>query len=247
MSMKNFISIVIPVKNEEGSIIKTLLSIRKEVKTPHLIIVVDGCSMDKTVGLIRDYIKKNKNVRVILTTPETSGFKDSIEIGIKEAKTEFVVVMMGDLCDDPRTINKMYQKVEEGFDVVIGSRYMPGGDKIEDPKIQGLVSRVVNKTLYLLTGIPTRDSSNPFKMYRKELLGKIETESKGNEIPIEVIFKAYFMGAKITEVPTIWRGRKSGKSKFKLLKVVPGYAKLYIWVLLNSWRFQLSKLILPSY
>lgn len=230
------ITIVIPVRNEEGSIIRTLESIRKKVKVPYQVIIVDGCSTDQTVNLIKDYIKKNKNVQVILTTPKTSGFKDSIDIGINQAKTNFVVVMMGDLSDDPETINRMHSKIKDGFDIMIGSRYMPGGAKIEEPKLQGMISRATSKSLHLLTGIPIRDVSNPFRMYRKELLSQIKTVSRTNEIPIEILFKAYFQGAKIAEVPTTWRGRKFGTSKYKLLQVIPGYAKLYFWVLINSWR-----------
>ena len=241
------ITIVIPVRNEEGCIVQSLQLLQSKVTVPYFVIVVDGCSTDKTVALTRAYIKQNKNVSIILTTPETSGFKDSIDIGIAHTTTSHVVVMMGDLCDDPVTINEMYSKVREGADVIIGSRYMRGGLKVGEPKIQGLISRTVNKTLYFLTGIPTHDASNPFKMYRKALLNSIKTESKGNEVPIEVIFKAYFDGAKIVEVPTVWRGRKSGKSKFKMLKVAPGYARLYVWALINSWRFQLAKLISPSF
>jgi len=228
------ITIVIPVRNEEGSVIKTLDSIRKKVKVPYKAIVVDGCSTDNTVYLVRNYIKNNKNVRVIQTTPKTSGFKDSIDIGIAAAKTNFVVVMMGDLSDDPLTINLMYSKIKDGSDIMIGSRYMSGGAKIGEPKLQGTISRAVSKSLHLLTSIPTRDVSNPFRMYRKSLLSKIITVSQTNEIPIEILFKAYFKGAKITEVPTTWRGRKFGKSKFKLLQVVPGYAKLYFWILFSN-------------
>lgn len=240
--MKKPVTIIIPVKNEEGSVVKVLQSIRNKVKVPYYIIVVDGCSTDKTVSLVKDYIKKNRNIRIILTTPKTSGFKDSIDVGVAASKTSYVVVMMSDLSDDSATINKMYAKIKDGSDIVVGSRYMPGGRKLGEPKIQGSISRMVSKTLQLLTGIPTHDVSNPFRLYRKSLLTGIKTESRANEIPIEVIFKAYFKGAKITEVPTIWRGRKFGKSKFKLLKVVPAYAKLYIWVLLSSWRMQLARL-----
>lgn len=238
---KNHITIVIPVKNEASSIVKNLELLHSKVTIPHHIIIVDGCSTDQTFNLVLGYIKQNrealllrsKNVRIIQTTPNESGFKDSIDIGIKAATTDFVAVMMGDLCDDPNTINKMYEKIQSGCDIVVGSRYMPGGSKIAEPKIQGFLSRMVSKTLHFLTGIPIHDISNPFRMYKKELLSKIKTKSKGNEIPIEILFKAYINGARIVEVPTIWRGRKSGKSKFKLLKVVPGYLRLYIWVLIN--------------
>ncbi|KKP80018.1 MAG: hypothetical protein UR81_C0036G0004 [Candidatus Levybacteria bacterium GW2011_GWB1_35_5] len=227
------VTIVIPVRNEEDSIITNLRLIKKQVKIPHNIIIVDGCSMDQTFSLVSTYTKSNKNVKIICTSPKKSGFKDSLDIGIDAAKTEFIVVMMGDLCDDPKTINKMYEEIQNGSDIVVASRYMSGGGKIGEPKFQGLISRAVSKTLHFLTNIPTHDVSNPFRMYRKKLLNSIKTESRGNEIPIEVIYKAHMAGAKITEVPTIWRGRESGKSKFRQLKVVPGYAKVCLWVLLN--------------
>lgn len=239
---KNYITIIIPVKNEEDSIIKNLELLRNLVIIPHYVILVDGCSIDNTFNLVTSYIKKNreilirptKNIRIIRTPPNKSGFKDSIDLGIKAAATDIVVVMMGDLCDDPKTINKMYDKLQSGYDIIVGSRYMPGGNKIAEPKIQGFLSRTVNKTLHTLTGIPIHDVSNPFRMYKKKLYSEIKTMSKGNEIPIEILFKAHIDGARIAEVPTTWRGRKSGKSKFKLLKVIPGYARLYFWILLNA-------------
>lgn len=237
------VTIVIPVRNEEGNIIQTLQSIKRKVRFLYYIIVVDGRSTDKTFTLVNNYIKKHKNVSIIKTSPEMSAFKESLEVGINATKTEFVAVMMGDLCDDPYTLNQMYEDILNGSDIVVGSRYMKGGAKIGDPKIQGAISWAVNKTLYMFTGIPTRDASNPFKMYKKALLKDIKTLSRANEIPIEIIYRAYFSGAKITEVPTTWKGRKTGKSKFKTLQVIPGYAKLYLWVLLNSWKFQLSKII----
>lgn len=240
---KNFkiedsITIIIPVKNEEGSIIKNLELLQKKVTSPHYVIIVDGCSTDQTFNLVSNYIKKNvshrgKNVRIVRTNQSESGFKDSINIGIKITTTDIVAIMMGDLCDDPETIDKMYKKIQEGYDIAIGSRYMPGGIRIAEPKIQGFLSRAVSKTLHLLTDIPIHDISNPFRMYKKELLSEIKTMSEGNEIPIEILFKAYIKGARIAEIPTVWRGRRSGKSKFKMLKVIPGYAKLYAWVLIN--------------
>lgn len=233
---KKSITIIIPVKNEENSIVKNLKLLQKEIKIPYSIIVVDGCSTDQTYNLVQDFFKKNErlipNSKIIRTPIEKSCFKDSIDIGIQNSTTDIIAVMMGDLCDDPKTINIMYKKAEEGYDMIIGSRYMNGGAKIGEPLIQGFISRMVSKTLHLLTDIPIHDVSNPFRMYKKKLINEIKTTSYDNEIPIELLFKAYINGAKIIEVPTTWKGRKSGKSKFKLLKVVPGYAKLYLWILI---------------
>jgi hypothetical protein len=66
-------------------------------------------------------------------------------------------------------------------------------------------------------------------MYRKEAIDSIDIRSKSFEISMEMPLKAYFLGFKITEVPTIWRERTKGKSSFKMFKLLPNYLKLYTW------------------
>jgi dolichol-phosphate mannosyltransferase len=242
-SNKVELTIVIPVKNEEENIINTLQAIHRSVKFPHKVIIIDGRSTDQTVNLVKNFIKKHENVKIIVTSPEKSAFKESLEVGIKAANTEFIATFMGDLSDDPNTLNKMYKKAQTSYDVVIASRYIPKGGTINKPLLQALVSWTVSKTLHYVTGIPIHDVSNPFTLYRRNLITNINTVSIANELPIELVYKAYFKGAKITEVPTVWRGRKTGKSKFNIYKVIPGYAKIYIWVLINSWKFKLGRII----
>src|SRR3990167_4163535 len=67
------------------------------------------------------------------------------------------------------------------------------------------------------------DVPNAFKMYRSSVLEGMEIESRGFEVSAEIPLKAYFKGARITEVPTVWRERQAGASHFKMLKTGPGY------------------------
>ena len=74
---------------------------------------------------------------------------------------------MADLSDDLNDINAMYQLIEKrDFDVVCGSRYMRGGRQIGGPPLKSLISRTAGLSLHFLTGIPTHDATNNFKMYR---------------------------------------------------------------------------------
>lgn len=243
LSKRVLITIVIPVKNEEGNIINTLQEIDKKVKFPHRILVVDGRSTDKTHDLVINYSKSHKNVKIIVTKPKDSAFKESLQVGYKASTTEFVVTFMGDLSDRPETLSEMRKKAVEGYDVVIGSRYIKGGGVVNKPRMQAIISRLVSFILHFLTGIPIHDVSNPFTLYRRSILIDIKPISKANEMPIEMLFKAYFMGAKITEVPTVWKGRVAGRSKFNMYRVIPGYAKLCAWVILSSWKFRLQKFV----
>lgn len=235
------LTIVIPARNEEGIILKTLQEINTKVVIPHEVVVVNDGSTDKTEEVVRAFGRKHRNVRIISTKEGAHGFANALKLGFGVVKNGLVVPVMADLCDDPRTINSMYRKIQEGWDVVCGSRYVPGGSKKGGRKLQNLLSILVCSTLYYLTGIPTKDVSNAFKMYRKEVLRNVNfNPCAGVEASMEITFQAYFNNAKITDVPTRWVGRKIGKSKFKLMQRTPRYLRIYLWTLKNSIRKRLG-------
>lgn len=234
--MKHKLTIVIPARNEKEVIIKTLDSLCKNVKTNHDILVVDD-SNDGTTIVVEKYMKTHKNVSLIKGDPKNKSFARALRIGFKKAKTEAAVVVMADLCDDPKTIDKMFDKFSKGWDIVCGSRYMKGGKKVGGRIIQNFCSFMVCKTLYVVTGIPTKDVSNAFKMYRLSALKKVKFNlSSGVEASMEITLQAFFNGAKITEIPTTWLGRTLGQTKFKILDRTPKYARIVCWSIENSFR-----------
>ncbi len=180
---------------------------------------------------------------IVKTNYNKNGFSNAVRKGIHKTSTDIIVIVMADLCDDPKTINKMYKKIIEGWDVVCGSRYIEGGKKIGGPRIQNFFSALVCKSLHYITNIPTNDVSNAFKMFKKSIAGEIEYKSDwGVEASLEFILRAYFKGFRIVDIPTVWRGRTIGKSKFKLLERSPKYLKIYLWALASSLkRTQLTK------
>ena len=234
--MTTKLTIIIPTYNEEDVIENTLRSIDKEVKTPHQILVVDD-STDNTEKVVRKYSKRNKNVKFVKNNPKKKGFSQSLKTALKHVETDVVVVVMGDMCDDPKLLDKMYEGIQKGADVVCGSRYMKGGKKIGGPKLQGLFSMLVCKSLYLITGVPTVDASNAFKMYKKKVLKDVVFNPlSGVESSMETFFQVYFNDGKIVEIPTVWRGRTVGESKFNFFKRTPQYMRIYLWVIENSLR-----------
>jgi len=141
---------------------------------------------------------------------------------------------MADGCDDPQTIPLMLEKAKQGYDLVCGCRYMKGAEKKGGPKLQGFFSRFVCLSLYYLTKIPTRDVSNAFKLYRRNILQNIPLKENGFAVSMEAAIRFYVSGCRICDVPTCWEGRKKGKSKFKITKTFP-YMRLYIEILVKSW------------
>jgi glycosyltransferase involved in cell wall biosynthesis len=230
------LSIIIPARNEEENIEETIHSIAKVLNNiPNEIIVVNDHSTDKTEETVKNISKKITSVRII-RNEKSPGFAHTLLSGFKSAKGDFVLPVMADGCDEPQTIPIMFEKAQEGYDMICGSRYMKKGGKCGGPKLQGLFSTFVGKSLYYIIRIPTRDVSNALKMYRKSALDKIELKEKGFSVSMEAALKFYFSGYKISEVPTIWYGRKKGKSKFRLTKTFP-YIRLYFWAIIK-WIFQ---------
>jgi len=224
------ISIVVPAHNESENISGLIDKIEASVDLPHELIVVDDHSSDNTQSLIRQACKRHKNVRLV-ENKLSGGFANALRAGFASASCEAVVPVMGDLCDDLGTVKPMLEKINEGYDIVCGSRYMRGGRRMGGSRLKAFLSGVGGSSLYYLLGIPTHDISNAFKMYRKSVLDSVKPDSTGFEISMEIPLKAHCMGFKITEVPTSWKEREKGKSNFKVFKLLPRYIKLYLWAI----------------
>lgn len=224
------LSIVVPAYNEEENIGQVIEQIEERIKLPFDLIVVNDHSADKTVEIVTSLAKKFNNI-ILIENKLAPGFANAVRAGLLSVKTEVVVPVMGDLCDDLSTIPLMFEKIKEGFDVACGARYVKGGARIGGSKVKGFFSFFVGKTISMFTGIPTCDVANAFKMYRREAVQGINIESTGFEISMELALKAYFKGFKVTEVPTVWREREKGKSSFKMFNLTPNYSRWYLWAL----------------
>jgi dolichol-phosphate mannosyltransferase len=240
------LTILIPARHEEKIVTKTLDSIRRSVRTPHRVIVInDSDPADPTAGVVRRYIRNHPDVRLIQRSDHPHPtFATALTLGFRQVKTGTVLPVMADLCDDATTIDPMYKTMLTGWDIVCGSRYMPGGRKSGGPRIQSFFSKIVCLSLRIITGVPTSDISNSFKMYRVDTLSRIPVdETAGVEISMKITLTAYFSGARITEIPTTWIGRTANESKFRLAERSPRYFRIYLWAIASSLRkvFGLTK------
>ncbi|MFH1903657.1 MAG: glycosyltransferase family 2 protein [Candidatus Omnitrophota bacterium] len=225
------ISIVIPARNEADNIGRTVEDLEKGLKNLlHETLIVNDHSQDTTAAKVLELSAGHPSVKLINNTAEP-GFASTLWTGFRAASGEAVVVVMADACDDPETIPQMAARFAEGYDLVCGSRYLSGGGKDGGPKLQGLFSSLINKVLHFFFRVPTIDASNAFKLYRKETLLKMKTEEKGFALSMELAIKFWRQGCRITDVPTIWKGRVAGKSKFKFRRAFISYGRQIIRVL----------------
>ena len=230
------LTVVIPAHNEEEVIGDTLARLESELAIPHEVVVVNDHSTDRTAEVVGEASAKWPNIRLV-DNMRPPGFTNALKAGFDAVSEGAIATVMGDLCDDPRTIEKMFEKMQDGYDVVCGSRYIKGGGKIGGRFLQNMFSKFVGISLHLLTGIPTRDVSNAFKMYRRDVVANMNIEEAGFASSLEITVKAYVKNYRITEVPTVWRGRTKGQSSFRIFRVSKNYIRWYIWaLLLRNWK-----------
>lgn len=229
------LSIIVPAHNEEDNIVEVVKQIEDSVHIWHELVVVSDHSTDKTFELVEQLSKEYKNL-VLVENKLECGFANAIRTGFSCSSGELLVPVMADLCDDLSTIQVMFELINQGYDIICGSRYISGGKRLGGSKLKGILSNFAGCSLHYLLGLPTRDIANAFKMYKRGVLEKIEIKSKGFEISMEMPLKAFYLGFKITEVPTLWKERAMGKSSFKIFKLLPSYLKLYAWAIFKRLR-----------
>ena len=221
------LSIVIPVFNE-GTNFGRLWQALSAVDADFRAFVVYDFDEDDTVPVVRRIQETGERRLYLLKNSIARGVVGAIRSGFQQADSGPVLVLMADLSDDLRDLARMLQLYREGYDVVVGSRYMRGGRIVGGPLLKKSLSRAAGVSLHYLRGIPTHDATNAFKLYDAEMLKTMVLEStQGFSLNLEITVKAFLAGYPIAEVPTTWTDRTSGESRFRLWKWLPAYVRWY--------------------
>lgn len=221
------LNIVIPVFNEDENFPKTYRAIQEHVKVKYRIVVVYDFDEDTTVPVVKKLAETDARLTLVKNTLGR-GPANALRAGFNSVQSGPVLVVMADLSDDLRDVQKMMELYRKGFTVVCGSRYMRDGHQIGGPFVKRTLSRLAGLSLYYMRGIPTHDITNNFKLYDSRLLKEITIESEmGFAIAMEITVKAFLMNKNITEVPTTWKDRMEGEARFKLFKWLPQYLHWY--------------------
>jgi len=205
-------SVVIPTYNEAGGIERLIEAVDAVFKQNGLdgeIVVVDDNSPDGT-GAIVDRLSERYPVRC-LHRPGKLGLSSGVIDGWKFARPESDALgaMDADFSHDPRVIVQMVRALENGYDLAIGSRYVPGGGIENWPWRRKVTSLVAIALAKPLTSI--RDITSGFFMVRRSSLEGVELDPIGFKIGLEVIAKARYR--KAIEVPYVFTDRVAGSSK----------------------------------
>ncbi len=231
------ISVLIPVYNYEETLESTINTLSSKKNIFEILLVWDVTKSElrgKIDKLAEKLIKKYK-IRIIFRHNQ-KGFGSALRLGFQNVKGDAVVVMMADLCDDPKTIDLMEKEIQKGYDIVSGCRYCKGGGIVGNTfkqKVSSTVSLLIN----IFSRNRCRDLTNAFKMYRTQVLKEVETKANFFDISIELPLKALRKGFKISQVPTVWKNRNFGKSNFNFGGESKRYIKWFLYAVATKPSF----------
>jgi len=223
------LSVVIPARDEAATIGVVLDALRGQLaRGAEALVVVDTVD-DATAPAVEAWSAAcpEASVRVVLTRGR--GVIDAIRTGFADARGRHVLLTMADLSDDLADVPALLALVERGADVACASRYSPGGRQIGAPVVKSALSRLAGLSLHWIAGVPTRDATNSFKLWPRGFLARTPIESgAGFAASLELVVKAHEQGLAIAEVPTTWRERSSGASRFRLVAWLPQYLRWWL-------------------
>ncbi len=229
-------TVIVPTYNEKENLERLARHILAQPIAPNLLIVDDN-SPDGT-GEIADALAAEypRRVAVIhragklgLGSAYIAGFRQALE-----TQSAYIITMDADFSHPPDAIPALVAKGEQGFDLVIGSRYVKGG-RIEGwPPTRYLLSWGANTFAHLLLGLHAHDATGGFRCYRREVLASIPLDrifSNGYSFLIEMLYYVQRGNWRIGEVPITFTNRTEGKSKVssgEIWKALYTVGKLFV-------------------
>ncbi|MCW2549446.1 MAG: Undecaprenyl-phosphate mannosyltransferase [Mycobacterium sp.] len=229
---------IIPTYNEAETITDVIQAVLVATPTTHVLVVDDG-SPDGTAGLVLGLMESDLRVRLLQRTSKSglgSAYRAGFAWGL-ERDYQVFVEMDADLSHDPADLPALLAATKTA-DLVIGSRYVPGGRTIGWSRFRKLISRTGNAYVQRALGMPLSDATAGYRAFRRELLVDLPVSaltSSGYCFQIETAYLAWRHGFRVVEMPVTFRDRTAGSSKMSGRIVVEALAQVTRWGLSARW------------
>ncbi|MGZ5305491.1 MAG: apolipoprotein N-acyltransferase [Actinomycetota bacterium] len=225
--------VILPTYEERDTIewvLARLIALRERVD----VLVVDDSSPDGTADLVRAVAADEPRVR-LLERPRklglASAYLDGFRVGLADGY-DLLVEMDSDLSHEPEELPRLLAAAAIGRDMVVGSRYVPGGSVTDWSRSRVGLSKAGNTYARLMLGLPIRDATSGFRVYRRRALEVLVTRpfhSDGYGFQIELVMRAWNAGYDVGEVPITFREREHGHSKISRTIVVEALWLVTVW------------------
>lgn len=231
------LSVVMPAQNEEGSVAKTVegvTSVLEREGIDYEVVVVNDDSEDSTEAVVEAIGAANPRVRCHRSHYER-GFGMAIRAGLDVFKGDAVAIVMADASDNPEDLVHYHRLLEEGWDCAFGSRFMPGANVYDYPRLKLTINRLANWFIRILFRHRYNDTTNAFKAYKREVIETIQPLlSKHFNLTVEMPLKAIVRGHDYAVIPTDWTNRATGVAKLKMKEMGSRYLFIVLYVWLES-------------
>lgn len=223
------ISVIIPLLNEEESIIPLTNEIRKAIKPLDIVyevLFIDDGSNDKSLEMVKEVCRTDRRFKYF-SFQKNNGKSAALQIGFQNATGDVVITMDADLQDDPNEISHLLSKLAEGYDLCSGWKKVR-----HDPFIKKYSSRFFNYVTRVLSGIKIHDFNCGLKAYRKEVVENLKVYGELHRyIPV----LAKWQGFTVTEIPVKHHPRRYGKTKFGISRFFKGFIDLITVIFLTRY------------
>ncbi len=217
--------VIIPTYDEHENVASLIPKVTSQNDQFH-VLVVDDNSPDGTAGIVRELAKADPRISLICR-PVKQGLGTAYITGFKFALSndfECIVEMDADFSHDPSVLESLV-RTSLAYDVVVGSRYIPGGTIENWSWFRRQLSRRANELARFLLGRAIHDWTSGYRCYRRHVLKKLPLDrihSTGYAFQIEMLDACLRLGCQIAEVPITFSDRRSGRSKLSHLEIYQG-------------------------
>lgn len=225
------VTVVVPTYNE----LENLPDITAAITSHgYRVLVVDDASPDGT-GALADQLSQENQLVQVLHRPAKQGLGPAYGAGFDHllaTDPAVIIEMDADFSHDPADLPRLVAAVENGADLAIGSRYVPGGSTPDWPLLRQMISKGGNLYARTLLGIPVRDATAGFRAFRTDALRQLpyaEAEASGYGFQVEMAWRAHQKGLAIEEVPIAFRDRTRGESKMGVRIVLEAMWLVTVW------------------
>ena len=236
------LSIIVPVRNESENLDEVFNYFTQNLQNiDYEVLIINDFSEDDTFEAAKKLNEKNSRFKVF--NNKKKGLGGAINLGIVEAKAEFVAIMMADMSDDINDLIRYHNIINsEGYDAILGSRFLENSKVVDYPLQKLILNRIFNSFVKIIFWNKYNDYTNAFKIYKKNVLLEImplisESFNIFLEIPLKIISRNY----KYRIISINWMGRMKGKSKFKIKELGSKYLFTLIYCFIEKNLIGLKK------
>ena len=230
--------VVLPTYNERENVTALLRAVRSSVPDAD-VLVVDDSSPDGTAALVEEAAADHGQIKLLRRAGKQglgSAYRQGFSVALDEGY-DVVVSMDVDFSHDPDVLPELLRLIDAGADVVIGSRYVPGGATVDWPRRRRLLSRWGNRYTSFVLGLQVRDCTSGYRAYRAEALRAIDpgsTSAEGYAFLTELVLRLVRRGARVMETPIVFTDRRYGESKMSGRIVVESMLLVTRWAIRDA-------------